>query len=192
MFCKKQCWKGRMLFMAQGKHLCHTSVYLLAEEDWGDLGWGKLSFEEQGRSSLHLITGFPWSDDSPELLYKTNWGTPLTPCTCLSPCRRKVSGTPGLPQCRHRPLPPSIPALTTAKMRTKMTTRDTTRMRKLKGTGRTSSPPFPSEPCHKGKRSSTENTGTELVALTLALLRIHSTVSAVGLASFVLRTVWYN
>lgn len=86
--------------MAQGKHLCHTNVYLLAEED---LGWGKLNFRLLGRSSLHMSsTGFLWSDDSLKLLYKTNWGAQLTHWPCFCPCQ-----TEGFRFPRPSSVPPS-------------------------------------------------------------------------------------
>lgn len=166
--------------MAQGKHLCHTNVYLLAEEDLGWDCWAGLAYIWLPLASSEVMIALNCCIKPIEGL---SWHIDLASV----PARRKVSGSPGLHRCRHRPLSPSIPALTTVKLRMKMRMRDTMRMRKLKGIGRTSSPPFPLELCRKERRSSMENTGTELVALP-----IHSTVSPVGLASFVLRIVWCN
>lgn len=99
---KRDAGKGKVLFIAQGRVLCHTSVYLLAEEDWGDLGWRELNFRVQGRSILHPTTDFLWSDDSLKLLYKTSQGTQLMHSTCFSPCQ-----TEGFSFPRPASVPPS-------------------------------------------------------------------------------------
>lgn len=102
MFCRKQCRKGRMLFMAQAEDLCHTSVYTLAEEDWGELGLRKPDFRVWGRSSLHPTTGLFWSDDSLKLLHKTKEGTQFIHSTCFSLCQ-----TEGFRFPRPSSVPPS-------------------------------------------------------------------------------------